>query len=389
VRILFVQPSLHPPGGGNAVGAWMLEALKDEHEVTALTWRAPDPAAMDRFFGTRLLRAAIRWEVMDGPARRALDRSPIGLGFLKDDVLLRRARAMAGAYDLLVTANNEADLGGRGIQYVHYPRFDPERPQVDLRWYNRWRPAVAAYRSLSAAATGASRERMRRNVTLVNSDWTGGRMRRIHSIETITLHPPVAGAFPDVPWDARADGFCCVGRLAPEKRIERILHVLADVRRRGRDVRLHVIGAPDDLAYVRFVRARVAEHSEWATLHEDLPREALVRLLAANRYGIHAMEEEHFGMAVAEMARAGCIPFMPRGGGQVEIVGGDERFLYTGQADAVEKIVATLGDADGQRAMRAYLAPRAREFTTDVFVKRMREIVAAAGRRGGPQAASA
>ncbi|HEY2942716.1 MAG TPA: glycosyltransferase [Vicinamibacteria bacterium] len=375
MRILLVQPSLQPPGGGNAVGAWMLEALKDQHELTALTWRPPDPAAMDRFFGTNLLRSTIRWQVLDGAFRWGLDHSPLGLAFLKDEVLLRRARAIAGAYDLLVTANNESDLGGGGIQYVHYPRFDPERPEVDLRWYNRSRPLMAAYRRASAAATGASLERMRRNVTLVNSDWVGARIRRLHSVETITLRPPVAGSFPDVPWEARADGFCCVGRIAPEKRIERVLDVLAEVRRRGRDVRLHVIGAPDDLAYTRRVRERVARHADWATLHEDLPREALVRLLAANRYGLHAMEEEHFGMAVAEMARAGCIPFVPRGGGQVEIVGGDERFLYASAGEAVAKILATLDDPAEQRAMRAHLAARVPDFAVENFMERIRAVV--------------
>ena len=45
--------------------------------------------------------------------------------------------------------------------------------------------------------------------------------------------------------------------------------------------------------------------------------------MATHRYGIHGMREEHFGMAPAEMARAGAIVWVPRGGGQTEIVGGE------------------------------------------------------------------
>ena len=36
---------------------------------------------------------------------------------------------------------------------------------------------------------------------------------------------------------------------------------------------------------------------------------------------LHGMREEHFGMAPAEMARAGVIVWVPNGGGQMEIVG--------------------------------------------------------------------
>lgn len=38
-RVLIVQPSLQPPGGGNAVAAWVLEALRDDCEVSLLSWR--------------------------------------------------------------------------------------------------------------------------------------------------------------------------------------------------------------------------------------------------------------------------------------------------------------------------------------------------------------
>ena len=56
------------------------------------------------------------------------------------------------------------------------------------------------------------------------------------------------------------------------------------------------------------------------------------------------MREEHFGMAPAEMARAGCIVWVPRGGGQMEIVGREPALMYESDDEAVEKISATLGE---------------------------------------------
>ena len=53
-RILLVQPSMQPPGGGNGVAAWMLQALVSEHRVTVLSWRPVEVDPINRFFGTRL-----------------------------------------------------------------------------------------------------------------------------------------------------------------------------------------------------------------------------------------------------------------------------------------------------------------------------------------------
>jgi len=41
-RLLFVQPSLQPPGGGNGVAAWMLQALKDDYDITVVRMTASD-----------------------------------------------------------------------------------------------------------------------------------------------------------------------------------------------------------------------------------------------------------------------------------------------------------------------------------------------------------
>ena len=56
--VLLIQPSLQPPGGGNGVAAWMLQALADVHRVTVLTWTPVDVESINRFFGTTLTRSS-------------------------------------------------------------------------------------------------------------------------------------------------------------------------------------------------------------------------------------------------------------------------------------------------------------------------------------------
>jgi glycosyltransferase involved in cell wall biosynthesis len=214
------------------------------------------------------------------------------------------------------------------------------------------------------------------NVTLANSGWIAARIRALHGIEAETLHPPAPGAFPAVPWEARRPGFVCVGRLSPEKRVEDAVAILAEVRRVHPEVELHVVGSPDQAAYGRRVRALVAAHGGWVFLHENLPRPALTDLLSRQRWGIHAMPDEHFGIAVAEMVRAGCIPFVPTTGGPREIVGDEPALLFDSPADAVRRITAVLGDERLQAELRRRLAARAPLFTPERFAARLRALVA-------------
>ena len=375
MRILLVQPSIAPPGGGNLVAAWMLQALRDEHRPTLLAWEAPNLAVCNRFFGTSLRPGDFDLRLAPAPVRRGGALTPIPLALVKHGLLLRQARRLAAAYDLLVTADNEADFGRRGIQYIHYPKLDPERPAVDLRWYHGPRPLRALYRHLGRRIGGITSAGVRRNLTLVNSEFIAARMRALHGIEAVVLHPPVPGELPAVPWDDREDGFAMVGRISPEKRIEVAIAILRRVRERGFPVRLHVVGTNDDPAYTAYVRSLAAADGDWVTLHEDLPRADLMALLARQRYGIHAMEGEHFGIAVAEMARAGCIVFVPRTGGPAEIVGSDDRLLFDAPDEAVEKIAAVLDDAERQTSLRAHLAERARRFSAEAFVSRFLDLV--------------
>jgi glycosyltransferase involved in cell wall biosynthesis len=88
------------------------------------------------------------------------------------------------------------------------------------------------------------------------------------------------------------------------------------------------------------------------------------------------MREEHFGIAVAEMAAAGCLPFVRRGGGQLEIVGADGPLVYDSAADAVAKIVRVLESPELQSSLRAALWPRAARFAWPAFRDRFRGLVA-------------
>ncbi len=300
---------------------------------------------------------------------------PPSLALLKTGLLLRQCKRRKEEFDVLITANNEADFGRRGIQYVHYPWMARPRPPQDLRWYHGSRFFVQAYYAFCRRLSDYSLAGMKRNVTLVNSDWVGARVREILGIEAEVLHPPAAGTFPDVPWEERRNGFVCIGRISPEKRLDRLIEVIAAVRARQHEVHLHIIGSADDDSYSDRIRQLVQQNRDWAFLHEDVSRPELVRIVSTHRYGIHGMVDEHFGMAVAEMVRGGCVVFVPNSGGAVEIVGDEPRLRYDDPDDAVEKICAVLDNADRQKELRKSLVSQGEQFSAEHFVQRIREVV--------------
>jgi glycosyltransferase involved in cell wall biosynthesis len=374
-KVLLVQMSLQPPGGANGVAAWILETLKQDHSLSVLTWTPPDVASINRFYGTSLNLTEFSVHRVHPIFRWLIDRIPLPLDFLKTNLLLRRCKKMKDSYDVIITANNEADLGCPGIQYIHCPRPHRRSPEFDLPGWLLSSGLIGVYRRLCLRLSGFSLKRMQQNLTLVNSDWTGSKVRACYGITTTTLYPPVAGDFPDISWGDREDGFVCIGRITPEKELDKIIDALALVRSQGWNLHLHIVGSPDHPGYYDRIRKRARENSSWIFLDDNLSRQELLQLVSRHRYGIHGMTEEHFGLAVAELARGGCLVFLPNGGGQVEIVSGSRELLYATADEAAASIVRVMRDPHLQSHLRGVLKSTTERFSTEQFGRRLRELV--------------
>ena len=379
-RVLLVQRALAPPSGAAGLATWMVQALKDDHAVTLLTWSRPDLPALNRFFGTALDEGDLA--VLRPPAalRMLVDAIPAPTYLLRTAILLRLAKGRARDFEVLLTGDNEADFGPRGVQYINYPWDLLPRPVLEARWYHG-RALVAAYRELCLRLADFSEERMRRTPAVVSSDYVGRLVDRRYGVVPRTIYPPVAGTFHSVDWEARERAFICVGRLAPEKRVDRVIDIVARVRAAVGDVRLCLVGTPEG-AYAERIVERVRAEPSWITLESGLSRPALTALMARHRYGIHGNPDEHYGMVVAEMVHAGCIVWVPNDGGQVEIVG-DARLRYDTVEEAAARIVRTLTDPGEEADLRRRLARQAERFSTATFTRELREVIAAAAASGG------
>jgi len=372
-RILFAQRAIRPVGGADGLSAWILEALKRDYRLTLLTWEPVDFAALNRSFGTDLRPSEFEATTVKPWVVRLAKMFPTPAVGLRDLYLYMEARRWAGRFAAVITAAHEADLGPRGIQYIHFPEA-LSKESKSLSWYHS-SAALRAYEAIGEHLTGFSIDRMKSNLTLANSEFTARAIREVYGIEPLVVYPPAIGEFPEVPWDRRKEGFVCIGRISGEKRIELMIEILSAVRRAGPQVHLHVVGQLWNAGYLDSLRRLVQANAPWVHLHENISRPELVELIASHRYGIHAMNDEPFGMAVAELVTGGCVTFVHNSGGQVEIVGNDERLIYSSREDAVNKILRALRDPDYQASLRNHVASRRNLFGSERFVSRIRQVI--------------
>lgn len=132
----------------------------------------------------------------------------------------------------------------------------------------------------------------RKNLTLANSRWTVALLRERYGIEVEVLYPPAVNHFSARPSRERENGFVCLGRVVPEKRIDFVIEVLRMVRQSGHPVHLHIAGEIGGSAYERSIRELGRQHRDLIFLEGLVAGEEKKNLLAAHRFGISARENE-------------------------------------------------------------------------------------------------
>ena len=369
-----VQPVLIPGGGTEAVTAWTIEALKNHYHVSLISFSEADPQELNRYYGTNLEEG--EFSSLRPKISPLLNRTKRFL-LLKDHLMARYCKSTGNRFDLFISVGGTMDFGSPGIQYMSLApgailikvlEGDPSLPG----WYQL---AKRSFMRLCEMISATSQERIIQNTTLVNSRWVGNLVERIYGIQDWqVVYPPVNTSQSPADWGSRNNGFLCVARVSPEKKIEDAIQIIQRVREEGFEVSLKVIGRQDDPEYAQRLRRLCEESGAWVTMEGPFPRTQLLELMGSHRYGINAAEDEPFGIALAEMVTSGCIVFVPNSGGQTEVVN-ESRLTYSGLDDAVAKITGILSDEHTQLSLLDQLGNREEVFSTQAFCNGVKSVV--------------
>lgn len=377
-EVLFVQPSVQPPGGGNGVAAWMLEALAPRANVTLLSMAPFDAEETDRYYGTHLAGKGIQNIVYGTEVMAFLAKLPLPTALMRLHLMMRGARQHAqGPYDLVCSAFDEQDFGRPCIEYIHYPWNLYPRPDAPPNWNQSKLLAyvLKVYNWVCRQVSGFRVKNRPQNLTLVNSHWTGRKTQQVYAGNPFqVLYPPALAEIVSDDRSRREARFLSIGRVAPSKEWEKLIDIVAALRRRGHDVGLTLAGSRDDRAYEEVIRKRMAEEGDWIRLITDFSREDMLELMKTHRYGLHGMRDEHYGMAVAELLLGGCLTMVPNDGGQVEIVT-DPRLRYDTPGEAAEKWHKVLSEPALEAQLLADQLATREKLTKERFLREFNAIV--------------
>ncbi len=277
---------------------------------------------------------------------------------------------------IVVNLNGDLLPSPAHLAYVHFP----------VAAAPKWRDA-GPFRSAFASVVAGGLIRLENRAALrhvrprfiANSGFTQRALRESLGVASDVLFPPARLFFPRPADDAREGSVVTVASFRPRKQLARILGIAALVP----GVRFQVAGAigPHGAQIVAGLRRAAADRglADRVTFDPELPRTELERRYWTSKVYLHPTPLEHFGISVVEAMRAGCVPVVPRSGGQwtdvLEARDGVWGFGYDTFAEAAEAIRRILGDGPGWAATSARAQDRAQAFTEERFSRSFVRIV--------------
>lgn len=372
-KILVVHQQLlglERTGGAEALCAWTLQALCKDYDVTlAVPHQGGVIKSVDLLnaqYGTSLSSSDFKIRALIWPILQPVLRCS---WILHIHLYMHSIRRIAHEYDFCISTYNEFDFGDvPAVQYLHYPMLKVSRGKT-------WRSLFAnAYRSLVARLLGFKWERMLRNRIYTCSLWTKHIIEKNYPTSAEVLYPPVAYHSVPLAWKDREHTFVFVGRISPEKRVEDCIEIIAGVRAMGHQVSLLIVGPAYTNPYAEVIRTK-ARNLNWVHFHGNATAGQLSEMLTRARYGINGTEDEQFGIALAQMRRAGCVVFAPNKGGQIEVLGHDSRLLFGDIKDAVVKIDAVISNEKLSQELHERAIREGGQFSPEYFMKRVQQLV--------------
>ncbi len=371
-RVALVHASPVIGGGPEAITMQAIAALGKAFELTLITYGDIDFPAFNAFYGTDVATDDINLVKVPPPVFK---RGAALLGYR----LARYCQSVAHHFEAMFSLYNGMDFGRPGLQYIIDPNFNSElvqqlNPSTRGKWFYKDTLFRKVYLKTGQLLARSSLDGLRQNVSVADSDWTGRMAKEHYGLDCRTLYPPVLDNDLSMPWEARENGFVTVGRISPDKNLEKIIAIVRGLRGAAPDLHLHIIGRIYDSRYAKRLEASSREDGDWIHFDKDVSASEKRELLARHRFGIHGKDVEPFGIGVAEMVLSGCLVWVPNGGGQVEIVAQPE-LIYADIEDAKAKIARVMNDPVRRDTLRAHLARQAGLFSVDRFKSEVRDFV--------------
>ncbi|MDG1330411.1 MAG: glycosyltransferase family 4 protein [Flavobacteriaceae bacterium] len=361
-RTVLVAHGFWGRGGAEIATMYLIEALRETYKIHIITRGGWDLNELNNFAKTSVLPSEIT--MIKLPFASILKQT--FAGHIWHALFLSYCRKIASKYDIRVTASRVMGWGKPAIHFLS-----------DVVWNDE---LVASYGNQIIEPKGlkkilllfgktiagkAQYQLHKDDVFIANSYWTSKLSTPYTSTKPIVIYPPVAREFNKLSWNKRLNSFISLGRISPEKKIEDTITIITDLRKKGFDLNLTIIGQFGNDDYSKKIEIEI-KNKPWITALGPLHGDEITSLLPQFKYGINTCLREAFGISTAEMYKAGIITFVPQQGAQHEIIG-DKNLIFSDIQDATNKIESILKSEELQLHLIDNIIKKKKDFSSEKF----------------------
>ena len=363
-------------GGSESTAMWTLQALQDDgFDVTLTTASQVDWDDLNSAYGTDVDPGKITF--LQAPRIPTVNH-PAKLVFLQLGRFQRHCKKIADSFDLCISAYNPIDFGRPGIQLIGDFSFDEEmRRELSVHGTSGFKHRDSFFRNLYLKLAQSLFDSHialadRGDLILANSEWAARKLGEHFGISEVpVIYPPAVLPKPTEDKARNPMGFVCLGRISPEKELERIVSILRAVRAQGYDVSLQMIGHLGSTPYEEKISALVRKNkigftrldfSIWRENRKSFRRTLLGCTVAASK---------PLALPSRRWLRWAAFRLFPTAAAQ-ERLSGLPDLQFGSEDEAVKKIIHLLKHPEKARQIRLRLSQEMDKFGPSVFMEELR-----------------
>lgn len=322
MKTLLVHPQFSKIGGAEKVSLKIIELLISEFnaDLTVLTNTEFDIQKIKSQTGIVLNPNKIKVEIISLPSILSNKFFRTRMAFLH-----RKAKQLAPDFTLLISTYNELDFGSLALQYIHHPMLAsnqflsdryiaPELTTSKKIW-------AKLYRRINFLIANRKITNIKTNITCCNSHFINDIYKEIYDVSSCVIYPSLVDEpSSDTKSIIKDKQILNISRFAPNKNVHSLLRTFDKINEQSPGFKFIIAGHIEYPNYFRSLSEEVSKRTYDIELIPNCSREQILTLYEKSEYYINPKEYEHFGIAVLEAAKYGCLPLIHQSGGSVEII---------------------------------------------------------------------
>ncbi len=360
--------TLNSVGGGEKLTLTMIKALKKRgHKVSLFSLEKTNWNKVEKIFGEKITVDEEKYLFPFSLKAFGIYQRPL-TGLLRP----------LSKCDVTINTHGDVMVVPTDIVYLHFPVLSIMQTETaPYLKYSKpfWKAYFKPYETLQKKF---AQKMFKDSVIMTNSHYSKDWIRKTLSLDPIVVHPPVNikdfqkyGQLHN-----RKNMVTSVGRFTPEKRQILMAHLAKAFPRTV----FNIIGATSKASpsvIKEIVRFKEKHNLSNLHLYVNAPFEQLLEILSQTKIFFHGYVGEHFGIAVVEAMGSGCVPIVPKSGGQwTDIIeNGKYGFGYDNLEEAIEIMKPLLSSDTNWQKYSKIASKRAHVFDEGIFSEKIVKII--------------